>query len=65
MDIERMVLKLEHPARCPLLVHEHVHIPVHWVSQELVSYNLCQLAVAVSYICAPWDVVEVLLSDEC
>ena len=53
-----MILKLEHPHCRPLLVHKHIHVSVERVPQELVSYYLRQLAIAVSHICAPWDVID-------
>lgn len=65
MNIERMVLKLEHPNGSPLVIHEDIHISVEWVSKEFMSHYLSQLAIAVSHVCAPRYEVEVLLSGKC
>ena len=65
MNIECMILKLEHPNRGLLLVHEDIYIPVHWISQELVPYYLGQLAIAISHIRASRDIVKVFQACEC
>ena len=65
MNIERVVLKLEHPDCGPRCIHKDVDVAVQWIAKEFVSHYLRQLAVAVAHVGAPRYEIEVLLSGKC
>lgn len=65
MDIVRMVLELKHPDGRSCRIHEDVNIAIQRIAKKPVPYDLCQLAIPVTHICAPGYEVKVLLSCEC